>query len=347
MDSRRILLTTVGGLTSPDIIRALHENGERDIEVYGVDPFENAVGRYFCDHFESVPSSTSDPEAFATAIDFCARKNHIDAIIPCGNEDNLALALHRDRLPCPVMVAGHDDLALAYDKGQVYEMLQTHLPETAPDFRMVSSCKDFMQAIDALGFPDRRVVVKPREGRGGRGVYILNDRISFDQAFGQKPTAEFPLAWFEKLLRSKDRFDDLIVMEYLDEPYYSLYSLCDESETLITLTHTRDWGNASQTFRGRVYHDPDLQHLAGQINGLFNCRYTTNMELATSHDGRLVLFDLNPRIGASSGIDHEIGLNFPYQALKLLLDEPVSVNPDAHATPQCFIRYFDNVWSHG
>ena len=69
------------------------------------------------------------------------------------------------------------------------------------------------------------------------------------------------------------------------------------------------------------------------------------MELAVSDNGRIVLFDLNPRIGASSGIDRDIGFNFPLEAMKLALGENIeSVDKNSFRESKIFVRYFQQIW---
>ena len=68
MNKLRVLITTVGGLTSPDIIKAIKNNGRETIFCLGVDPFEFAVGRYFLDAFEIVPDSINEENHFIDRI---------------------------------------------------------------------------------------------------------------------------------------------------------------------------------------------------------------------------------------------------------------------------------------
>ncbi len=342
----RILITTVGGLISPDLIAALKNNGEREVFIVGVDSFEAAVGRYFVDEFVQVVFSGDDEEAFVEGIKEIIAKKRIDIVVPCGNEDNLALAKHRDDLKAKVLVNQYDHLLCAFDKAEVYQLLAQTLPQTAPKYFVVRNYQQFQNAIDELGFPQKKVVVKPAMGRGGRGVYILRGQFDARSVFSEKPTQEMPLEFFERLLKGPSEFEELIVMEHLDPPFFSVYSLIDEAKkTRIALTHIREWGNASQTFRGLVYHDDKLEKLADEINRAFHLCYTSNMELATATDGRVVLFDLNPRLGASSGVDQSIGLNFPYLAVKTLLHEPYDVDKGKFAKQRRFVRYFEKVWT--
>lgn len=339
-----VLITTVGGLTSPDIIRAYRENKERNIRIIGVDPFRFATGAFFVDTFYVVPSSTENEELFISAIDNIIKKERVDVVIPCGNEDNLALSKYRERISAKVMVGEYDRLVNAYDKGYVYERLREELPEHCPLFRIVHDYGSFIDALGSLDFPRRKIVIKPRYGRGGRGVYIINDALTFKSIFSTKPAQEYPCEFFKLILSQADKFEELVVMEYLVDPIYSVYSLCQDGKNYLSLTHIREWGSASQTFRGLVYHDEKVESIAANLIRIFSLTYTNNMEFGTADDGRIVLFDLNPRIGASSGIDQDIGLNFPYLALKLLLREEVHIDKTLFRERKRFVRFFDRIW---
>lgn len=339
-----LLVTTVGGMTSPDILKALKNTLEYDINIIGVDAFEFAVGRKFVDTFEISPNSAIDETKFVDFIEKLARKYNIEVILPCGNEDNLVLAKFIEKMPCKVIVGQYQNLIKAYDKGIVYDELKSSIPEHCPKYFIVNSYFDFLESIKKIGYPDKKVVIKPRFGRGGRGVYILSDKFDFENIFKSKPTNEYPFNFFDRILKDQNKFDDLIVMEYLHDPYYSIYSICKDGENFFTLTHTREWGNASQTFRGKVYYDRKIEELASNIIKKFNLSYVNNMELATTEDGKIALFDLNPRIGASSGIDKDIGFNFPLETLKLALGEKIKIDKSKFQTPKTFLRYFDQVW---
>lgn len=341
-----ILITTVGGMTSPDILRAYKDCDEFEINLIGVDAFEFAVGKKFVDIFELSPNSVVNEKLFVEFIQEMVKKYKVDVVIPCGNEDNLALSKYSELVSCKIMVSSYDSLIKAYDKGTVYKELTEHIPEHAPRYEIVNNYEQFMISIKKLGYPNNKVVIKPRFGRGGRGVYILCNKFNFQNVFESKPITEYPLEFFEKILRDENKFDDLIIMEYLDEPYYSVYSISNNGENIFSLNHIREWGNASQTFRGRVCYDVKIENLAAKIIEKFNLSYTNNIELATSSDGRIVLFDLNPRIGASSGIDKDIGFNFPLEALKLLLGSNITVDKSKFEKPKIFLRYFDQVWDH-
>ncbi len=344
MKKINILVTTVGGVTSPDILKAYRNTPGYEIKIVGTDAFEFAVGKMFVDHFEILPISKGNEKLFIKEIKRLVKKYSIDLIIPCGNDDNLVISRYKDLIPCKIMTGNYKDLLIAYDKGKVYEELEFNIPEHSPKFKIVKNYKSFQKALNDLGFPEKKIVIKPRFGIGGRGVYILSEKFDYNIIFKSKPLNEYPLQFFEKILKNLTSFDDLILMEYLSEPFYSIYSLCKDGKNIFTLNHNREWGNSSQTFRGNVYYNKKIERLATKVIQKFNLTYTNNMELATGEDGRIILFDLNPRIGASSGIDKDIGFNFPMEALKLALGENIIVKKSNFTKPKRFLRFFDQVW---
>lgn len=338
----RILITTVGGLTSPDIIRALRDNGERDVWILGVDPHRHAVGRGFTDRFFTVPDSGIDPEAFSQSVKALAQEFRVDVVVPCGNEDNLALAASGTS-EVPVMVGALKDLRRAYDKKTVYERLAAGFPSHAPKFFSVTNVEELLRAAEALGYPNRDVVIKPRTGRGGRGVLRLTADPNLADVLTRKNDGFMPLAAFVHILE-RGQPTDLLAMECLSEPFYSIYALSDNGNVLASVVHEREWGTASQTYRGAVQERTDLDAMSAWLGTEFNLSFAVNFEVATTEDGQLALFDLNPRLAASSGVAAGLGVNLPYLALKLFLGEPIGPINVRKLYGRRFFRHLQHYW---
>lgn len=344
MNKLKVLITTIGGLTSPDLIHSLKNNQEREFEIYGIDAFMFPTSKLMVDHFFISPDSIKEEKPFIDfVLDLCF-KHQIDLIIPCGNEDNLALAKYKHLFSIPILVGEYKDLLKAYDKGIVYQMLQKFLPNACPKFFIINSYEEFKFAVSKLDFPHNQIVIKPRFGRGGRGVYTISPKLNFESFFSQKPQNEIPFELIDSILAKEQTFEDLIIMEYLKAPFLSAYSLCKEGKNLITLEHIREWGNASQTYRGLVSYNQELEEICSKVIQIFNLSYTNNMELAFNQNNQIILFDLNPRLGASSGIDTDIGLNFPYLAIKLLFNEEIKIDKTRFSHKKRFMRYFSHIW---
>src|SRR3990172_9737676 len=77
---RRVLVTASGAPGPAALLRALRQNGEREIRLVGCDMSERAIGRHLCDAFTQVPPGSSPifPEA---VLELC-RRERIDAGLP-------------------------------------------------------------------------------------------------------------------------------------------------------------------------------------------------------------------------------------------------------------------------
>src|SRR5207248_8391755 len=75
------------------LVRALRENGERDIRLIGTDMSELAIGRHLCDAFYVVPPG-ADP-SFAVALTEICKNEQVDAVLPQSSFELHALAENR------------------------------------------------------------------------------------------------------------------------------------------------------------------------------------------------------------------------------------------------------------
>ena len=90
-----VLVSACGAPGTAALIRALCENGEREVRIVGTDMGELAIGRHLADAFHRVPGG-SDP-GFADAMLEVCRSEGVDAVLPQSSFDLLGLAEAKDR----------------------------------------------------------------------------------------------------------------------------------------------------------------------------------------------------------------------------------------------------------
>ena len=71
-----ILVTACGAPGAARLLRALRDNGERDVRLVGVDMSERAIGRHLCDAFHLVPPGVS-----SIAIPFSVKSLRIESLL--------------------------------------------------------------------------------------------------------------------------------------------------------------------------------------------------------------------------------------------------------------------------
>ncbi len=88
-----VLVTASGAPGTAALLRALRQNGERDLRLIGTDMSERAVGRHLCDAFHLVPAGSD--AGFADAVlELCEREG-VDAVLPQSSFDLEGLAAER------------------------------------------------------------------------------------------------------------------------------------------------------------------------------------------------------------------------------------------------------------
>src|SRR4029077_11815736 len=79
-DPITVLVSACGAPGTAALMRALRENGERDVRIVGTDMGDLAIGRHLADAFHRVPAG-SDP-TFADAMLEVCRTEDVDAVLP-------------------------------------------------------------------------------------------------------------------------------------------------------------------------------------------------------------------------------------------------------------------------
>ena len=165
-----LLVSASGAPGTAALLRALRENGERELRLVGTDMSERSIGRQLCDAFHLVPSG-SDPGFVDAMLDVVAREA-VDVVLPQSSFDLQALSEQRDRFDVPVLVSSPDAIRRSNDKAESYALLH-RIGVRAPDFRRVRGAAAVDAAARELGYPDRPVCFKPVFSSGSRGFRVL------------------------------------------------------------------------------------------------------------------------------------------------------------------------------
>ena len=342
MEKTTVLVTCVGTVTSPSHIDSLRRNPEgRSLRIIGVDMTTPCIGQYITDKFYLVPPGLS-PDYLNKILEICSEES-VEVLFPASHEEALILAKNRDlfqKIGTTIVISKPEVLELAFNKKLAYRKLQVNnLP--CPRFRIVSSVPELEEAATDLGIDQHNLVIKPIMSRGGRGTRILTKKNSANSLLNEKPGTL--IANYSSIITTlkelnPDIFPELVLMEYLPGQIYSVDFLAKNGKTLAIVPKVRIIGNPSQTIVGMVQRSTSIENMIKKISGVFKFDYTVNIELGTSLDGRVLPFDLNPRLGASTAFCSAAGANLIYYALKMALGESVPTLEVKDKT--MMIRYF-------
>jgi carbamoyl-phosphate synthase large subunit len=332
-----VMVTASGAPGTAALLRALRENGEREVRLVGTDMSERAVGRHLCDAFHIVPGG-ADP-AFPDAMLVVAKREGVDAILPQSSFDLEGLAEHVDRFPMPVLVSSPDAIHRSNDKAETYAMLH-RLGVPAPEFRRVNGAHEVDAAARELGYPDRPVCFKPVFSSGSRGFRILDPTVDrAHQLLNERPgSVSMRLEEAVELLPDEGG-PDLLVMELATGGERTIDGIGDGREIVLGHAKTREAMRAGLAMYFVTLDDPELMRIGNQLVEELAIEHFFNIQLVGDQ-----VIEINPRI---STIVYQEDFNLPYLGVKRALGEitddelrtyAVRIRPGRTA-----LRYFDQL----
>ena len=306
-----VLVSACGAPGTAALVRALRENGERDMRLVGTDLSERSVGRHLCDAFHTVPAG-SDP-GFAAAVRAIVETEGADCVLPQSSFDLEGLSEHRDTFPVPVLVSKPDAIFRSNDKAETYAFLH-RLGLPAPAFRRVNGASEVEAAARELGYPDVPVCFKPVFSSGSRGFRILDPTVDrAHQLLNERPgSVAMRLDEAVELLPAEGG-PDLLVMELATGGERTIDGIADGERILLGHPKTREAMRAGLAMYFVTLEDEALMEVADRIVAELEIEHFFNIQLVGDY-----VIEINPRI---STIVYQEDLNIPYLGVKRALGE--------------------------
>jgi carbamoyl-phosphate synthase large subunit len=332
-----ILLSASGAPGSARLIRALHENGERDVRIVGTDMSEQAIGRHLCDAFHVVPpgSSPDYPDAILDLVE----REHVDVVLPQSSFDLEALSVARDRFSVPVLVSSPQTVHRSNDKAESYELLR-RIGVPTVEFRRVAGARQVEAAARELGYPDRPVCFKPVFSSGSRGFRILDPTVDRAHQLLHERPGSVAMRLEEALeLLPDEGGTELLVMELATGGERTIDGIADGRRVVIGHPKTREAMRAGLAMYFVTLADDGLMETADTIVRELRIEWFFNIQLVGEH-----VIEVNPRI---STVVYQADLNLPWLGVKRALGEISDEELEAMRTRvrpgRTALRYFDQV----
>jgi carbamoyl-phosphate synthase large subunit len=336
-----ILLTSVGGMVSPGMIDNLRNIGDVG-RVIGTDVSAKAIGFHFVDKACVVPRGDS-PDYFAAIADL-ARKHSVDVIIPCSDEEVLTLSRHKGTLKqngTAVICSSYETTSVAIDKGTMLGFLKTS-NTPVPFFFLPTSKSEFMEAARTLGYPSKPVAVKPRKGRGGRGFWVLREKIDL---LGMRNSQETRLNWYLDTV-PEHRISEVVMMEFLPGQDYSVDVLAVRGLARFIVPRKRIRAVLGPSQIGEVVWDPVVVRTVETITEKFGFDAVVNIQLKCPGSAQTapLIYEINPRISGTIVASTAAGVDLLHYGIRhaLGLDMPKRIEP----YPIKMTRYFKEYFEH-
>lgn len=306
-----VLVTGAGGPAGVAVIRALRAAGHR---VVGADADALAVGLRLA-HESVVLPSAEDP-GFVDAVCAAAEATGADALVGTVAEELVALA------------SGEEDLRASG--------LATWLPDpTAVDacvdkwkFAQAAAARGVAVPATALGTADDVPgpwIVKPRRGRGSRGVHAVDRKDE--------------LAWV------LPRVTEPIVQTRLEGREFTIDCLVDRDGGLAAaVPRWRLETRSGVSTKGRTFADEVLCKEAGAVLDAVGLTGPANVQGFVGVDGTATFVEVNPRFSGGLPLALAAGADLVGEYLRGVLGEPLRRERLAFRPGLTMVRHYEEVF---
>jgi carbamoyl-phosphate synthase large subunit len=338
----KVVLTATGCPGASTLIRMLKANGERTIEIFGVDMRPDAIGRFLCDGFETVPAGAS-PDYVSKMLEIVAREKP-DVLFVQSSYEVGYVARHRrefEAMGARTLVAPPAAIDLCNDKAAMHAALAGS-PVAQPRLVMPKNLREFIAGAEALGYPGRPVCFKPPVSKGSRGFRILSAHVdAVDVLLNARPSNLYmTLDELVRLFAGVEPFPTLMLMEYVEGEEYTVDALVDGGEILLAQAKTREAIDTGLAMVFKTVDRPDLLEAARHICRTLDLDWFVNIQFKGDR-----LLEVNPRVSTFVYQDDFI---LPYLGVKYALAEldrrEVRAAQERLRTSRRTVRYYDQVF---
>lgn len=279
---------------------------------------DDSIAYYFCKQYYEVPLAKAGVKYVDKIIEICD-KEKVDIILPLTIEEAFVLLTSKDFFNSKGICIANgnhlDIITTCSDKWLTNKFLRDNsvsVPNAVPVFNV----GDIKNNVRKFGYPEKRVVIKPRITHGSRGFKIITSQESdLSLIIDAKPT-DFhfvDLDYFCSILKNKEF--QMILMDYLEGNDYSVYAFCINGKPLVVLPMKRSGLVPGMSTGGMLEKDDTIINYVTEISRIFKFNGSVNFQLKRTFFGPL-LYEINTRISATMIIARGTNINFPlYEAL--------------------------------
>lgn len=324
-----VCVTCVGGRLIFDIIRALRDATDYSVTVIGVDADPSAHGRLLCDAFVALPMAEENPDGWVQGVIDLKTRFGIQGLICLSDQEARLAAQNRARFSeCGIRtsVSSWETVNKMTDKLLLLQTLADGGLEVGP-FESVDTPESARSAVARLGYPVTRVVLKPRWGRGSRGVLVCDaSRSGFELFLPDRFCGTGTLEQIcDEMLHRKMDFNGWVAVPYWDGPVFDVECIVAGGDVVLSAARRRQLRNPfSPTSTGHLLDmNQTVLAYAKRMCEILRVEGAADFDIVLRENGAPAPFDASARFSGSIGGSYTAGGNFLAQLLRVMFGLPL------------------------
>jgi len=324
MNPLNVLITGTGAPGIKGTVYSLRNNFDnREMVLIGTDVKDEVVGKYLCNKYYVIPRA-SNVKAYLDALLNICFEEKVDVVIPQNTAELGILASKKKefkKIGTSIILSNDSSIRIANNK---YELMKICSEINIPTcrFHLVNNFEKLEHFARELGWPDKRIVVKPPVSNGLRGLRIIDESIDLKKSFyEEKPTNLYTVM---KDLRRilGDNFPDLIITDYLPGDEYTVDVLRTRKDTIV-IPRKRDLIRSGITFNGTTENNSRIIEYCRKISEKINLEHCFGFQFKLDENRAPKILECNPRVQGTMILATFAGANIIYGAVKSVLSEEV------------------------
>lgn len=280
---KKILFTGSGGAGTEAIWRLLSAKydlyfADADVEsIPDCIPFDRKIKIAFA----------KDHEFIDQLIRTC-RLHEIDILVPGVDEELLSIAKNRSLFSALVMLPSASFVELMLDKlesARAIDKAGLSVPKTL-----------HLTRADEIGFP---LIVKPRSGRGSRGVQVINNPDEINA--------------YQIMYRVKNT-NDIVAQELCVGDEYTVFVAVDQMKNLSAVVPVKVDQKKGVTIRAKIHLDDNVLRYVREFHKAFKEPGVYNIQCIVKKSGEVKPFEVNPRISTTFCLSLAAGFD-PFEVI--------------------------------
>lgn len=343
-----ILITGAGSPGAPGVIKSLRSVQQHEFRIIGMDMNPDNAAKSMVDQFY-IGVKATDPKFIGKCLEIC-KSEKVEVILPMVTAELPIFSENLKRFEeagTTISVSSEIPLKLAINKGNLLQALNDK-GFLIPRHFLVRSVKGLRNAIDALGYPDNPVCIKPAVADGSRGFRIIDSNLDrAHKLFYEKPASVY-LSYHElfEILTDCTAIPELLVMEYLPGEEYSVDLLAKNGQVLVAVPRLREETESGISIKGRIVKEKDIIDYSEKIVKEIGLHGNIGVQVRRDKEHQPKILEINPRIQGTIVHCTAAGVNLPYLAVKLakglpIQDKELSIKWGLRMIRYWEERYFD------
>lgn len=343
----KVVFTCCNSPVMPAITKILRNSamGE-ELVLIGVDSssLNYGLSSIYFDRSYIVPQGTFHEKYIKSILELCEKEN-VDVVIPGSDEEVLCLKKNENLFRAKIVGSSYDKLKLLSDKYKLCHVL-ADIGLDVPNFFKTDSLEEIETKLNSLGYPDRPVLIKPRSGRGSRGLKLIKKNVDRFSNFNSKINHEIDVFDLKRIFENnEDEIKEYIFMEYLPGDKYSADVLVDNGvvKNMVLRNNGSNPKITPPTLLADIVYDKDVFDYAKECCQSLGLDDFAQVEVGRDEKGDLKLIEINGRLDASLAVTMGLNLNYYeyllYKARHGSFPENLPFN--TKGAIKRFIRYFN------